>query len=438
LVKPQPPSFGEAFLFWLKLGFISFGGPAGQISIMHEFLVEKKKWLSESKFLHALNYCMLLPGPEAQQMATYSGWLLHGVRGGIVAGLLFVLPSVFILLILSVLYVWFGQLALIQSMMDGLKPAVVAIVILALVKIGKRSMSTVLHYVIAILSFVSIFFFDVPFPLIIITAFIVGIIIQKMIPGFLSGKVSSVPKVDREESYYINSSTLIPYAGFSKVRIIKQILVALCLWFFPFVLFRVFAEDVFFWNSMSWFFTKAALVTFGGAYAVLPYVAQVSVEKLHWLNQYQMMDGLALGETTPGPLIMVLAFVGFMGGYNLHGYSVLSGSVALLATVWFTFLPSFLFVLIGAPIIERTQHKPAIKDLLSVISAAVVGVILNLTVYLIKVLVFKSGMQLAQADAFHAGWILISLVALSRFRINMILWIGISAVAGLGYYLAFS
>ncbi|MDF2435757.1 MAG: chromate transporter [Bacteroidota bacterium] len=438
MINSKPPSFREAFFFWLKLGFISFGGPAGQISIMHEFLVEKKKWISESKFLHALNYCMLLPGPEAQQMATYTGWLLHGLRGGIIAGVLFVLPSVFILLGLSILYVLYGELTIIQSMMNGLKPAVVAIVILALFKIGKRSMSTILHYAIALLSFISIFFFDVPFPLIILTAFVIGFIIQKTMPGFFTGKHSAAEKINQEEGFYINSSTHIPHAGFSRIRILKQILVAACLWSFPFVLFRLFADDVPFWDSMSWFFTKAALVTFGGAYAVLPYVAQVSVEKLHWLTQYEMMDGLALGETTPGPLIMVLAFVGFMGGYNLHESSIVAGTMGLLITVWFTFLPSFLFVLIGAPVIERTQHKPAIKDLLGVISAAVVGVILNLTVYLTQVLVFKNGMHLAMEELFHACWIIISLIALSRFRINMILWIVISALAGLGYYLAFS
>jgi len=425
-------------MFWLKLGFISFGGPAGQIAIMHGFLVEKKKWISESRFLHALNYCMLLPGPEAQQMATYTGWLLHGVRGGLVAGILFVLPSVFILLALSILYVLFGELPAVYSILNGLKPAVIAIVVLALLKIGQKSMSGILHYIIAVLSFVAIFFFDLPFPLIIISALIIGFIVQRTLPQYLASRDELDKKISAEEGFYINATTAHPGAGFSKSRMMKQIITGLLLWVFLFLLFLVFTVDAAFWNSLGLFFTKAALVTFGGAYAILPYVAQVSVQKFHWLNEFQMLDGLALGETTPGPLIMVLAFVGFMAGYNHSGASILSGTAGLLVTVWFTFLPSILFVLVGAPVIERTRHHPSVRRLLGIVSAAVVGVILSLAVYLIRALLFKNGLSFGANNIFHASWIIISLIALHRFRMNMIAWIGISALAGLGYYLVFS
>ena len=434
----QKPSFKEAFLFWLKLGFISFGGPAGQIAIMHEFLVEKKKWISESKFLHALNYCMVLPGPEAQQMSIYSGWLLHGVRGGLVAGILFVLPSVFILLGLSVLYVSFGTLPMVNALFSGLKPAVVAIIILALIKISKKSLSSYLHYVIALFSFVAIFFFNVPFPLIIISSIIIAFAVQQFAPQILQSKKSEKEKALVEEGYFINANTVLKHAGFSWKRIIQQILIGSLLWLLPLVLIYFFISDTYFWNSLSLFFTKAALVTFGGAYSVLPYVAQISVEKFHWLNSSQMMDGLALGETTPGPLIMVLAFVGFMGGYNHYTNSLLFGTVGLFVTVWFTFLPCFLFVLIGAPIIEKTQHNFKIKSLLSIISAAVVGVILNLTVYLSKAVLFFQTVSFSSINWFNLLWISLSIIALHRLKISMIAWIGISALAGLGYYLVFS
>ncbi|HEX8516127.1 MAG TPA: chromate efflux transporter [Bacteroidia bacterium] len=435
--KPEPPSFKEAFLFWLKLGFISFGGPAGQIAIMHEFLVEKKKWLSESKFLHALNYCMLLPGPEAQQMATYTGWLLHGTRGGLAAGILFILPSIFILLGLSILYVLYGQLPLVYSILNGLKPAIIAIVVLALVKIGKRSLTTVLHYIIAISSFIAICFFNVQFPLIIIATILTGVIVQRYGASYLGKERPEAAWESGETGYFINSGTVIPHAGFNKGRLIKQSLTGLLLWLVPFCSI-VFLADNDLWGLMAWFFTKAALVTFGGAYAVLPYVAQVSVEKFHWLTEFQMIDGLALGETTPGPLIMVLAFVGFMAGFNQPGFSILSGTAGLFISVWFTFLPSFLFVLIGAPWIERTHGNLRIKRILSVITAAVAGVILNLVIYLLMILLDNCGRSVSGECIFSIAWIIVSLVALQRFKINMILWIGISALAGLGYYLLFS
>ncbi len=434
----KKPSFKEAFLFWLKLGFISFGGPAGQIAIMHEFLVEKKKWISESKFLHALNYCMVLPGPEAQQMSIYSGWLLHGVLGGIVAGVLFVLPSVFILLGLSVLYVSFGNMPLVNALFSGLKPAVVAIIILAMIRIGRRSLSTAVHLTIALLSFVAIFFFNIPFPLIILSAITIAWLIRLFAPQILTSKASEKEKALAEEGYFINAYSVLEHAAFNWKRTAKQVTGGILLWLLPFVLINFFIADTTFWNTLNMFFTKAALVTFGGAYSVLPYVAQISVEKFHWLNSSQMMDGLALGETTPGPLIMVLAFVGFMGSYGHYGNSLLFGSIGLCATVWYTFLPCFLFVLIGAPIIEKTQNNVKLKSLLSIISAAVVGVILNLTVYLSKAVLFSGTVSFSSFNWVNFLWICISLIALYRFKIKMVAWIGISALAGLGYYLVFS
>jgi chromate transporter len=434
---PQRPTFREAFFFWFKLGFISFGGPAGQIAIMHEYLVEKKKWISESRFLHALNYCMLLPGPEAQQMATYMGWLLYGVRGGLVAGILFVLPSVFILLLLSILYVTFGDLPYVYALFNGLKPAVIAIIGLALVKIGSRSLITFLHYFIALASFVAIFFFNIPFPLIILAALLIAFIIQKRKAAFFETEKETNLRSKKESEFYINSESVIPHAKYNKIRIIKLISVFSVLWLSPFLLIWLFVSHKLFWINLSTFFTKAALVTFGGAYAVLPYVAQVSVEKFHWLSSFQMIDGLALGETTPGPLIMVLAFVGFIGSYNYYNFSVLHGALGLLTTVWFTFLPCFLFIFMGAPFIEQTRNNLKIKDLLSVVGAAVVGVILSLAVYLFNAVVFPLGFDLEQLNWFNLSWIIISFIVLYRFKVNMILWIAISAFAGLGYYMAF-
>lgn len=430
----QKPTFKEAFNFWLKLGFISFGGPAGQIAIMHEFLVEKSKWISDSKFLHALNFCMLLPGPEAQQLAIYIGWLLHGLRGGLVAGILFVLPSVFILLGLSIAYVMYGHIAWVGALFYGLKPAVVAIVILALIKIAKKSLSGALHYVIATLSFVLIFFLNVPFPVIIFGTIATGFLIQKFYPQvFSNSKNENHKRISDESEYFLNRNTLIENTGFSLSRLVKQIASGIILWFIPLVIFKFVSDDFLFWKNLILFFTQAAFVTFGGAYAVLPYVAQISVEKFHWLSQYQMIDGLALGETTPGPLIMVLAFVGFIAGYN-HFTSLSLASVSLLTTTFYTFLPSFLFILIGAPIIETTQHNPKIKNILNIVTVAVVGVVLNLTVYFGKAVVFPQGLNISSVDYFAFAWIIISFFAMNKFKVGMIPWILISALAGLVKY----
>lgn len=432
---PNKPTFKEAFQFWLKLGFISFGGPAGQIAIMHEFLVEKKKWISDSRFMHALNYCMILPGPEAQQLATYIGWLLHGVRGGIVAGFLFIFPSILILLGLSIGYVLFGEITWVTSLFYGLKPAVVAIVLVALIKIGKKSLMSYFHAGVAVLSFVFIFFLNTPFPIIILAAISIGFVLQKMIPSLFAGKKNSSVSDAVESSYYLNKFSQPVTTGLSVGSVVKKAGVGIVLWCIPLLLFYGFRTDFHFWLTLNVFFTKAAFVTFGGAYAVLPYVAQVSVEKFHWLTSLQMIDGLALGETTPGPLIIILVFVGFMAGYHQSG-SLADGTLGLFSTAFYTFLPSFIFIFIGAPFVEHTQENEKLKSLLSIVTAAVVGVVLNLTLYLGKAVFFPEGLH-TWPELFPVGWLVISFIALFRVQVNMILWIGISALAGLLWQMVF-
>lgn len=430
-MNKEKPSFKEAFWFWLKLGFISFGGPAGQIAIMHEFLVEKKKWISESRFLHALNFTMLLPGPEAQQLATYTGWLLHGTKGGLVAGIFFVLPSMFILLGLSTLYAIYGNIPWVYALFNGLKPAVVAIVIFALIKIGKKSLHTAFHFFLAITAFVCMFFFNIPFPYIIIGSLLLAFIARNFFPKLFKKTTTAKEQLSKDEdNYFINYNHFLPNAGFKLRKFVVQLLNATFLWSIPFLSFYIITNDFEFWKELSYFFTKAALVTFGGAYAVLPYVAQVSVEKLKWLTELQMIDGLALGETTPGPLVMVLVFVGFMAGYNHFGGSILMGSIGLITTTFFTFLPCFFFIFAGAPIIEKTRENERLKESLTLVTAAVVGVILNLTIYLGKVVIFPENLILSQIDYIALGWVLISFIALFRFKVNMITWIIVSALFG--------
>lgn len=426
------PTFWEALQFWFKLGWISFGGPAGQIAIMHQYLVEQKKWISESRFLHALNYCMLLPGPEAQQLTIYIGWLLHGNRGGLVAGVLFVLPSVLILLALSILYVSFGTIPWVYGLFTGLKPAIVAIIVLALIKIGKKSLHTLWHWTVAVLSFVSIFFFHISFPYIILSTLVIAILVQRFFPFALGHSADSqqLQAISDENDYFINQHTQPVNTGFSLKRTIVQLALFVCLWIVPVGLFYGLTSNFSFWKQLTLFFTQAAFITFGGAYAVLPYVAQVSVEKLHWLSQIEMIDGLALGETTPGPLIMILSFVGFMAGYHQFGGSLAMASLGLLTTTYYTFLPCFAFIFMGAPIIERTRDKWQIRQLLSLVSAAVVGVILNLSIYLAKAIVIPTT-SFQNFNYWAFAWILISLIALYRFKVNMIGWIGISALIGL-------
>ena len=433
--SPTSPTFAEALRFWLRLGFIGFGGPAGQIAILHEFLVDKKRWISEHKFLHALQYCMLLPGPEAQQLATYTGWLLHGTRGGLAAGILFVLPSAFMLWVLSFLYVRYGHIPAIQAVFDLLKPAVLAIVVGAMLKIGKKSLHGPLYYAVAVAAFVGLFCFDVPFPLLVLGALLLGLVAWRFFPQHLRG---APPKTegqgDGEAEYVVNRYTVVPHSGFSAARLARQVGIAVLLWGLGWGALRLFDPSGFaFWDRLAVFFTKAALVTFGGAYAVLPYVAQAGVAQFGWLTQAQMIDGPRLGETTPGPLIMVLAFVGFMAGHTTFGGSLTAATAGLVATVFFTFLPSFLFIFAGAPMIERTHANPLIGRIFGLATAAVTGVVFSLALYFGKAVILPVGGQVA---CMSLVWALASFIALQRFRLGMIPWLGISVAAGLlKYYL---
>jgi len=424
--------FKEAFLFWLKLGFISFGGPAGQIAIMHQYLVEKKKWISEHVFLHALNYCMLLPGPEAQQLAAYSGWLMHGTLGGVIAGLLFILPSVFILTGLSIIYVTYGNTPIITGIFYGIKPAVVAIVFLAVWKIGERALKRRIDLFLAVASLLALLIFKVPYTIVMLSAIIIGVVYVSIFkPGTSSGANDPTQKDEEENSYLINRNSSDSTRNFKWSSFAVKAVLFIVLWSIPFSLFYFFTSDFKFWKDLSLFFTQAALFTFGGAYSVLTYVAQYAVEKLHWLSQSEMIDGLALGETTPGPLMMVLPFTGFMGAYHHFGGSIWAACLGLLLSTYFTFFPSFVFILLGAPIVEKTQDNQSVKLALSFVTAAVVGVIANLGIFTAKAVLFPSGVSFASLNWPALIWIIVSFIALKRFGVNMILWIGVSAVVGL-------
>jgi chromate transporter len=386
---PAPVSFRDAFWFWLKLGFISFGGPAGQIAIMHLELVEQRRWISERRFLHALNYCMVLPGPEAQQLATYIGWLMHHSWGGIVAGVLFVLPSLFILIALSWIYLAFGDMPLVAGLFYGIKPAVTAIVVQAAHRIGSRALKNSVLWAIAAASFVAIFALNVPFPLIVAVAAVLGYIGGRVVPAKFRASGGHGGKDKHYGAALIDDHTPTPaHARFSWPRLLRVIIVGALLWSLPMAALMLSFGWQHTFTQMAWFFTKAALLTFGGAYAVLPYVYQGAVDSYRWLSAGQMIDGLALGETTPGPLIMVVAFVGFVGGYGqaLFGPDTpfLAGAMAATLVTWFTFLPSFLFILAGGPLVESTHGNLTFTAPLTAITAAVVGVILNLALFHFK------------------------------------------------------
>ena len=431
-----PPSrsvnFWEAFRFWLKLGFISFGGPTGQIAIMHSELVEKQKWISDSRFLHALNYCMLLPGPEAQQLAIYIGWLLHKTIGGIVAGAFFVIPSMFILWTLSYVYAAYGNVYWIASIFYGLKGAVIAIVAVAVVRIGSKALKNEVMWVIAALAFVAIFFFKVPFPIIILTAGLIGLIGGKLRPAkFLI--IQNHAKASAENHSVIDDHTQSPeHTRPSLKRSMKILFVCLVLWWAPVLL----SGAMLGWNGTMFkeglFFSKAAMITFGGAYAVLPYVSQQAVEQYHWLTAGQMMDGLGLAETTPGPLIMVVQFVGFMGGWNQSdGMSPLvAASIGAFISSWVTFLPCFLWIFLGAPYVELLRGNTLINSSLSTITAAVVGVILNLAVWFALHALFpKPG----GIDFFVLAISVASFVALLRFKFSMTQVVLAASILGICY-----
>ena len=387
---------------------------------MHDELVEKKRWISSARFFHALSHCMILPGPEAQQLAIYIGWKLHGKRGGIVAGTLFVLPSMFVLLALSVIYVRFGSLPWIAAMFSGLKPVVIALVIVALEKIARRALRGPLHSAMALVTFAAMFFLDVSLLTLLFGAAALGLVLGALRPGLLHHAGESSVGED-EETYYIHRSSVTP----EPVPLLKPALrvaaSALFLWLLPLPMFYIFLADFHFWRELTLFFTKTAFVTVGGSYTVIPYVAQVTVAKLHWLTRPQMVDGFALAETTPGPLIIVVAFVGFLAAYNHFHGSIWMGTLGLVATTFYTFLPCFFFVFAGAPLVERTQDKPMIRGVLELITAVVVGAILDLMLFLGKAVIFPSGIvALKQLDAISLAWALVSLFLLQKFKWKII------------------
>src|SRR6201993_903010 len=418
---PQRPSFGEALRFWFRLGWISFGGTAAHIAIMHDELVEKKRWISNGRFLHALSHCMILPGPEAQQLAIYIGWRLHGKRGGVVAGTLFVLPSMFVLLALSVIYVRYGNLPWIASMFNGLKPAVIALVVIALQRVARSALRGPAQRTVAAAAFASMFVFDISLLVVMLCAAVLGIVLGTLWPNLLPKPHEAGGEENDEASYYIsrNSVTLEPAPLLKPTA--KLTAIVLLLWLLPLPAFYFFAEDFRFWKSLVLFFTKTAFVTIGGSYTVIPYVAQVAVSKMHCLTSSQMTDGFALAETTPGPLIIVVAFVGFMAGYNHFHGSLWMGTLGLLATTFYTFLPCFFFVFAGAPLVERTQDNPMIAGVLELITAVMVGAILDLTLFLGKTVIFPSGVAgLKQLNVISLSAVILSLLLLHRFKLKVI------------------
>jgi chromate transporter len=411
----QTVNFQEAIRFWVKLGLISFGGPTGQIAIMHQELVENRQWISESRFLHALNYCMLLPGPEAQQLAIYIGWLLHRTIGGIIAGAFFVLPSMFFLWILSFIYIAYGNVFWISSLFYGLKAAVISIVATAVFRIGKKALKSEIMWMIAAVAFAAIFFMKIPFPAIVMSAGIIGFIGGKILPEkFNVGKHDEIQTTNN--SVTKDEEVLPPHVQPSLGRALKVTLICLILWGLPVLLIgrwlgwhhTIFREGI--------FFSKAAMVTFGGAYAVLPYVSQQAVDHFHWLTAGQMMDGLGLAETTPGPLIMVVQFIGFLGAWNHPGelQPLLAATVGALLTTWVTFVPCFLWIFLGAPHIEQLRENKGLTSTLSAITAAVVGVVLNLAVWFAIHAVFPREVGV--------DWFVLLLSALLFFILTKLRW----------------
>jgi chromate transporter len=432
---PAAVSFWDAFRFWLKLGFISFGGPAGQIAIMHAELVERRRWISERRFLHALNYCMLLPGPEAQQLATYIGWLMHRTWGGIVAGGLFVLPSLFILIALSWIYLRFGDVPIVAGIFYGIKPAVTALVLHAAHRIGTRALKNAWMWGIAAAAFIAIFAFDTPFPAIVLAAGLIGHFGAQRAPKVfaLGGGHGSA-----QQNYgvaLIDDDTPTPaHALFSRGHLARVLGVGLGMWLLLMAGLIAWQGWDHTLTQMGWFFTKAALLTFGGAYAVLPYVYQGAVEQQQWLSGAQMIDGLALGETTPGPLIMVVAFVGFVGGWlkQVLGPDALFAGGALAATLvtLVTFLPSFVFILAGGPLVEATHGKLGFTAPLSAITASVVGVILNLALFFAYHVLWPQGFG-GRFDVPSALIAVAAALALFRFKVGVMPLLAACAAAGL-------
>ena len=431
-------SFWEAFRYWLKLGFINFGGPAGQIAMMHRDLVDRRRWISEARFLHALNFCMLLPGPEAQQLAIYIGWLMHRTAGGVIAGAFFVIPSIFVLLALSYVYAAYGNVPAVVALLAGFKPVVVAIVIEAIMKIGSRALKSWAHVAIAAAAFVAIYFLRVPFPLIVIGAGLIGLIGTRLWPKLFAARAERTNRAGEPSPQTVIEDDAPPPAHTlpSRRRMAKALVIGITLWLLPFA-------ALVWWRGADGvhareyrFFTQAAFVTFGGAYAVLAYVTQTTVNSFGWLTHAQAVDGLALAETTPGPLIMVLQFIGFMAGWNnAQGMNQTASAVlGALVTTYTTFMPCFFYIFIGGPYIERLRGNRRLTAALTGVTAAVVGVILNLAVVFGLAVIWPAGWR-GGVNWFAAALTVIAFVALYRFKVD-VLWVVVAGgLIGLVYSL---
>jgi chromate transporter len=436
-------SFTEALRVWTRIALLSFGGPAGQIAVMHRILVEEKNWISESRFLHALNYCMLLPGPEAQQLAIYIGWLLHRTAGGIVAGVLFIVPGVISIMALSLIYAAYGNVGIVAALFFGLKAAVLAIVIQAVFRVGKRALRNRIMIGLAAVAFVAIFFFDVPFPVIILVAGVIGFLGARAgRPEFAAvahGGGKGTAAIDR-----VLGDDLPDHVRPTVARSLKVSAIWLALWLVPvFALLLTFGQANVF-SQIAVFFSKMAMVTFGGAYAVLAYVAQQAVENYHWVQPREMLDGLGMAETTPGPLIMVLQFVGFMAAFRDPGTlsPILAGALGGMLATWVTFTPCFLWIFLGAPFIEAMQGNKSLAGALSAVTAAVVGVILNLSIWFAIHTLFREAIPV-QSFGLSVGLPVVSsvdipalmlaaaaAVAIFRFNVGMLYVLAGSCLAG--------
>lgn len=427
---PRHPRFVEALCVWIKIGLLSFGGPTGQIGLMHRELVEKRRWISDSRFLHALNYCMLLPGPEAQQLAIYVGWLLHRVRGGLAAGAMFVIPGAGLMWVIAYIYVTYGNVPLVEAIFYGLKPAVMAIVAAAVLRIGKKALKNRVMWSISALAFIAIFFFDAPFPAIILSAGLIGLVGGRFHPGLFDITIARGVTGGEEGPRFVISDAISEKIGRpTAARALGTALLWGAIWMAPVALIWGIFGGAHVLTREGLFFSKASLVTFGGAYAVLPYVAQQAVETHGWLSATQMMDGLGLAETTPGPLILVLQFVGFLGGWQEVGElsPLLVATLAAAITCWVTFMPGFLFIFVGGPYVESSRGNLQLNTALSAVTAAVVGVILNLAVWFAwHVIVPERGV----VDYFPLLAGAVFFLAIQRFKWDVLWVIACGAAAG--------
>lgn len=434
--KPGHPSFSTALLVWIKIGLLSFGGPTGQIGLMHRELVDRRRWVSDSRFLHALNYCMLMPGPEAQQLAIYIGWLLHRARGGLAAGILFVLPGAFVMWVISYVYVMYGDVPVINAVFYGLKPAVMAIVAAAVLRIGQKALKNKVMWSLSALAFVGIFVFGIPFPVIIVSAGLLGLVGGRFYPRLFDITTTHGGESAGDgDGYVITDATSEKIGKPTAGRALRTGALWAAIWLMPVAGCWLLLGGGHVLTQEGVFFTKSALVTFGGAYAVLPYVAQQAVETHGWLSAAQMMDGLGLAETTPGPLILVLQFVGFLGGWHEPGNlpPLLVATLAAAMSSWVTFMPGFLFIFVGAPFVESSRGNLQLNTALSAVTAAVVGVILNLAVWFAwHVIVPEPGV----IDFFSVIAGVFFFIALRRLKWDVLWVVGAGAAAGIAFRLA--